>query len=67
MQVNVITYNDIHLSINVMYLNVAVLFISECQLHCFIVFQDSKLFLASVYMKQFTPLKRPIHFSYMLS
>ena len=51
MQVNVITYNDIHLSINTMYLNVAVLFISECQLHCFIVFQDSKLFLASVYFE----------------
>ena len=31
-----ITYNDIHLSINPMYLNVAVLLISECQLHCFI-------------------------------
>ena len=29
-------YNDIHLSINPLYLNVAVLFISECLQHCFI-------------------------------
>ena len=30
------SHNNIHLSINPMYLNVAVLLISECQLHCFI-------------------------------
>ena len=34
--VKVITYNDIHLPIDPMYLNVAVLFISEYLLHCFI-------------------------------
>ena len=32
--VKVITYNDIHLPIDPMYLNVAVLFISEYPLHC---------------------------------
>ena len=35
-KVKVITYNDIHLSINPMYLNVAVLFISKCLQICFI-------------------------------
>ena len=34
--VKVITYNDIHLPIDSMYRNVAVLFISEYPLHCFI-------------------------------
>ena len=33
--VKVITYNDIHLSMDPIYLIVAVLFISEYPLHCF--------------------------------
>ena len=45
MLVKVITYNDIHLSIDPKYLNVGVLFISECPLHCFILEKSVLVFV----------------------
>ena len=43
----VVTYNDMHLSINPMYLNVTVSFVTECLQHCFILKNLFQLLIVS--------------------